>query len=77
MFDQRRSSDNFHDSHGHLDAVCVGESQLFAKHKMHRLLLALVDGNVGCVEIGSVKGIANGIQPPLQPGYLTPGLRKK
>ena len=33
---------------------------------MDRLLLALVDGNVGRVEISSVMGVANGIKPTIE-----------
>ena len=33
---------------------------------MDRLLLALVDGNVGRVEISSVMSVANGIKPTIE-----------
>ena len=33
---------------------------------MDRLLLALVDGDVGRVEISSVMGVANGIKPTIE-----------
>ena len=71
VFQERGTAHDGQDADQRFPAVGVGEAQFFAGGEVDGLRLALVDRDVGGVEIGSVAGVALGVEAAFERGQVS------